>query len=199
VHARLLTFTKADDVDALVSFLQEVALPALRSQAGFLGVSASINRVSRQALLLSLWKDEDALAASDSAMGEARDLALARSGGTVRIERFEQLSEAIAKRPPAGSSVLLSRWRADPAFADAHEAYFEGELLPRLVRLRGFYSVRVLVDRRSGRGAFGLTWENRRTMREAAAELDRSRAVAEARGIRFDDTVSLELLTFEGS
>jgi hypothetical protein len=199
VQARLLTFTKADDTDTLVSYLREVALPGLRSQAGFIGVSAGIDRAAHHVLLLSLWEDENAETASDRAMLEAREAALSRSGGTVKVEQFEQLFEAIAKTPTPGSSVLLSRWRADPALVDAHEAYFERELLPRLMRLRGFCSARVVVDRRSGRGAIGLSWESRRAMRAAAAELDRSRTEAETRGIRFDGSAALDLMIFEDS
>ena len=197
MHARVLTFSRLHDVDQAVVFLHESALPVLKTQLGFRGVSAGADRKGRVMMMLSLWADESTLASSNRPLIEAREQALALSGASLIVEHFEQVSESLARPPAAGGSLMLTRFRVEPGSLDEKLMYFEREFLPELIRLPGFCSVRNLVDRYSGRGVTGTSWEGRRAMKSAEAELARSRPGAAEQGIRFGETAHLEVLLFE--
>ncbi len=197
MHARLLTFAGIGEVDRALAFLRDSALPVLRDQFGFRGVSASSDRRNHIVSMLSLWANESALESSNRPLARARDEAVALSGGTVTVEHFEQVSESVARTPVTGTKLLLTRFRVDHRSLDDDLLYFESRLLPQLLRSPGFFSVRNLVDRYSGRGLLETSWENRRAMREAEALLGRNGEEAEERGILFGEAAYREVLLFE--
>src|ERR1700683_726575 len=197
MHARLLAFSQLHDVDRAVVFLHETALSVLKKQFGFRGVSVGVDRKGSVVAMLSLWANESAIESSYRPLLEAREQALALSGASLNVEHFEQVSELVARPPGAGSWVMLTRFRVEPRSLNDELLYFESEFVPELVRLPGFCSVRNLVDRYSGRGVTGTTWEGRRAMKSADAKLPRNRPGAAAQGILFGETAQLELLLFE--
>ena len=113
VHARLLTFTGNDRIDDVL-FLWEATVVILRAQEGFRGVAAGIDRKAKTATILSLWASEADLIASDAAMLERREAAMVRSGATMQVEQFEQVSQTIAKAPTPGSALMLTRLHRAP-------------------------------------------------------------------------------------
>jgi hypothetical protein len=197
MHARLLTFSQMRDVDRAVAFLHEGALPVLKKQFGFRGVSAGVDRKGRVLTVLSLWANESALESSYRPLLDAREEALGLSGASLAVEHFEQVSELVARPPAAGSWVMLTRFSVEPGSLNDELLYFESEFVPELIRLPGFCSVRNLVDRYSGRGVTGTTWEGRRVMKSADAKLSRNRPGAAAQGVTFGETAQLEVLLFE--
>lgn len=197
MHARVVTFSRLHDVDQAVGFLHESAMPVLKEQFGFCGVSAGADRKEGVMIMLSLWANESALESSNFPLIETREQALARTGASLIVEDFEQVSESLSRPPAAGCSLMLTRFRVEPGSLDDKLMYFEREFLPELIRLPGFCSVRNLVDRYSGRGVTGTSWEGRRAMKSAEAELSRSRPGAAEQGIRFGETAQLEVLLFE--
>jgi hypothetical protein len=197
MHARVLTFSRLHDVDQAVVFLHKSALPVLKEQFGFRGVSAGADRKEGVMMMLSLWANESALESSNRPLVEAREQALALSGASLIVEHFEQVSESLARPPAAGGALMLTRFRVEPGSLDEKLMYFEREFLPELIGLPGFCSVRNLVDRYSGRGVTETSWEGQRAMKSAEAELSRSRPGAAEQGISFGETAHLEVLLFE--
>ncbi len=197
MFARLLTFTGTKDILKALDFLREQSLPVLKGQSGFRGVSAACDRADNIMTILSLWDTETDLTASDAAMLATREDAMVRGNSTMQVEHFEQVSEAFAKTPTAGTALTLTRLRVAPDSVNETLLYLEREMLSRLLAQPGFCSMRTLFDRRSGRGLTGLSWENPEVMRVGEAVLRRHLAGATGHGLRFDDSLALEVLLFE--
>ncbi|HEY3587640.1 MAG TPA: hypothetical protein VGK85_10835, partial [Myxococcaceae bacterium] len=161
MYTRLLTFTGASDIDAGVTYLREEALPVLNAQRGYRGVTASGDRSSGTLHILSLWETEEDRAASESALGKARDEALEVVGGALEIENFEQVVEAISKRPVPGCTLNVVRVRMDPATVEENIAWFKDAIAPLITGQPGFCSLRNMVDRQSGRAISGSVFEDK--------------------------------------
>jgi heme-degrading monooxygenase HmoA len=197
MHTRLLTFNRATNIDAGVAYLRDEALPVLNSQHGYRGVSASADRPGAVLGILSLWETESDRAASNSALGKARDEATKIVGGDLTVENFEEVAEAITKPPVAGCALIVSRLSMDPAAIDGNVAFFKSEVVPQIQSQPGFCALRNMIDRQSGRGVSGTVWENRKAMEAAAAGMLERRSVAASRGVSFDETTYREILLAE--
>jgi hypothetical protein len=73
MFTRTVTFTGAREIDAGLDFVREHALPVLRQQQGFQGLTASVNRSDGVLGVLSIWETAEARDASDSALGKVRE------------------------------------------------------------------------------------------------------------------------------
>jgi hypothetical protein len=197
VYARLLTFTGSDLIDEAIAFLRVTTLPVLRRQKGFVGVSAGCDRAAKLVTILSVWTSEAALLASDAAMLETREAAMVRSGATMQVEHFEQVSEAFAKTPITHGALILTRLEVAPQAVESTMEFLEREVLIRLQDQPGFCSMRTLFDRRSGRGLTGLSWDGTKAMKAGSAILHENLVEASTLGLRFDESRPLELLLFE--
>ena len=78
-------------------------MPVLNSQRGFRGISASADRAGAVLTILSLWDTEADRAASDSALGKAREEALKLVGGSLTVENLEEVASAVVKAPVPGA------------------------------------------------------------------------------------------------
>jgi hypothetical protein len=196
VHARLLTFTGNDRIDDVL-FLWEATVVILRAQAGFCGVAAGIDRKAKTATILSLWASEEDLVASDAAMLERREAAMVRSGATMQVEQFEQVSEVIAKAPAPGSALMLNRFTVAPPAMEESLHYLEQELLSGLLAQSGFCAMRTLFDRRTGRGVTGLSWDDPAAMEAGEEVLRQKMSAAAAPGLHLEDSHRIEIQVVE--
>lgn len=197
MFTRLLTFTGAKNIDGGVEYLRDEALPVLQAQHGYRGVSASADRAGAVFSILSLWDTEADRAASESALGKAREEAAKVVGGNVTVERFEQVAQEIVRPPVAGCSLIVTRISMDPASIDENVVFFKQEVAPQIKGEPGFCALRNMIDRESGRGVVGTIWENRDSLDAFAAKATERRASALARGIKFEDTNYREILLSE--
>ena len=196
MYARLLTFTGNDRIDDVL-FLWQDTVVILRAQGGFRGVAAGIDRKAQTATILSLWTSEAALTASDAAMLERREAAMVRSGTTMQVEQFEQVSQTIAKTPTPGSALMLTRFTAPPNTVEDSLCSLEQDLLAGLLAQPGFCAMRSLFDRRTGRGVTGLSWDDAKAMEAGEALLRQKMSTAAAPGLRLGDSHRIEILVFE--
>jgi hypothetical protein len=197
MYTRLLSFTGASDIDAGVAYLREEALPVLNAQRGYRGVTASGDRASGTLHILSLWESEEDRAASESALGKARDEALKVVGGALEIENFEQVVEAISKRPVPGCTLNVVRVRMDTASIEQNIAWFKDAIAPQITAQSGFCSLRNMVDRQSGRAISGSVFEDKASADASLATIPDRRGAAEERGITFEDIGQREILFAE--
>jgi heme-degrading monooxygenase HmoA len=197
MYTRLLTFRRATDIDGGVTYLRDEVLPVLNAQHGYRGVTASADRAGALLGILSLWESESDRAASDSALGKARQEAVKVVGGDLTVENFEQVAEEITKPPMAGCALIVTRTSMDPASVDDNIAFFKNEVVGQIKAEPGFCALRNMIDRQTGRGVVGTVWENRGAMEAFAAKAPERRAPAVSRGITFDDMSYRELLLAE--
>ena len=114
----------------------------LRAQAGFCGVAAGIDRKAKTATILPCGRRRRTSVASDAAMLERREAAMACSGATMQVEQFEQVSQAVAKAPAPGSALMLTRFTVAPTAVEDSLRYLEQELLSGLLAQSGFCAMR---------------------------------------------------------
>ena len=194
MYTRLVSFTGATNIDAGVDYLRDEVLPVLNAQRGYRGVTASGDRAAGVLHILSLWETEEDRAASDSALGKAREEALKIVGGALEIENFEQVVEAISKRPSPGCHLNVVRVRMDPASIDANVEWFKDMIAPQISSQPGFCSLRNMVDRQTGRAVSGSVFEDKETADASLAAIPDRRARAEERGVVFEDIAQREVL-----
>jgi len=196
MHARLLTFTGNDRIDNVL-VMWEATVVVLRTQAGFRGVAAGIDRKANTATILSLWTSEATLLASDAALLERREAAMVRSGATMQVEQFEQVSEAFAKTAVPGNALMLTRFSVAATAVEESLRYLEQELLSGVLVQPGFCAMRTLFDRRTGRGVTGLSWDDPGAMEAWEAVLREQMSAARRPDLRVHDSRRMEIHVVE--
>ena len=194
MYTRMLTFKGATDIDGGVTYLRQEALPILKAQHGYRGVSASGNRSTKVLGILSLWETEADRAASDSALGKARAEALKVVGGNLTVENLEEVVVEIAKPITAGLPLAITRVSMDPAKVDENVAFFKSDVLPFFTSQPGFCALRNMLDRATGKGAVGSVWESQGALDAFIAQQPERRKIAEGRGVSFDEQETREIL-----
>jgi heme-degrading monooxygenase HmoA len=194
VYTRMLTFRGASDIDGGVAYLRQEVLPILTAQRGYRGVTASGNRSTNVLGILSLWETGEDRAASDSALGKARDEAVKIVGGNLTVENFEQMVAQVVRPITAGCSLFVTRVSMEPAKVDDNVAFFKSDVLPIFMSQPGFCGLRNMIDRTSGKGAVGSVWQTREALDAFVAMQPERRRVAESRGVHFDVQEDREVL-----
>jgi hypothetical protein len=187
MYARVLTFTGAKNIDDGVTFVRENALPVVREQAGYRGLSASVDRDGGVLGVLSLWETEADRDASLDALAEQREQGLGVVGGELTVESFEQLVEEVTSPPTPGSALMVTRISMDPSKVDENLGFFKSTILPRITATPGFMALRNMIDRKTGRGIVGSVWTDQSAMKKAAAEAESRREEGRARGVSFEE------------
>lgn len=197
MFTRLLTFKGATDIDGGVQYLRQEVLPVLNAQHGYQGITASADRSKSIFGILSLWESESDRAASDSALGKARQEAVKIVGGDLTVENLELVVSEVAKPIVPGCGLFVTRVSMDPSAIDGNIEFFKNEIVPQIKSQPGFCGLRNMVDRATGRAVVGSVWEDREGAERSLATLPERRARAEERGVRFDDTEIREILFAE--
>ena len=185
---RATTLTGATDIDAAVQFLKEKALPVTRSQTGYRGAAASVDRQAGVLGILTMWDSAAHRDASESAVAKRRDEASQLFSGTMTIELFEEIGLVMAKPPAVGASLRVVSYRTDPAAVDDVAAYFTADVVPRIEAMAGFRGLRMMVNRDTGAGMVGTSWDDDPAMRQADGQLRSLREEVGRHGVTFGET-----------
>jgi hypothetical protein len=194
MHTRVLTFTGAKNIDDGVAFVRDNAVPVLREQNGYRGVTASADRDRGVLGVLSLWETEADRDASFGPLAELRQQGLDVVGGELTVDSFEQLVEEIASPPAVGSALMVTRISMDPSKVDENLGFFKSEIVPRITAAPGFLALRNMIDRKTGRGLVGSAWADQDAMKNAAAQAQARRDEGRARGVNFDEDSYREIV-----
>jgi len=195
MHTRLITWTNATNIDGGIEYLRNTALPVVRQQKGYRGLSATVDRSTGRMHILSIWQSEVDRDASDSALGKARDEATEIIGGVMKVEKLEELVSEIVKQPVPGSALMVSPFSMDPATIEVNLSFFKNEIVPQIIAAPGFCSLRNMVNPKTGEGYVGTVWVDRAAMDKQAegAAVARRQAVS-ARQITFGEIGYLEFV-----
>jgi heme-degrading monooxygenase HmoA len=194
MHARVLTFTGAKNIDDGVTFARENALPVLKELNGYRGMAVSADRDGGVLGILSLWETEADRDASLDALAELRQQGLDIVGGELTVESFEQVVEESASPPKPGSALMVTRTSMDPSKVDENLSFFRSAILPQITATPGFLALRNMIDRKTGRGIVGSAWVDEAAMKKAAAEAQVRREQGRARGVSFDEDSYREIV-----
>jgi hypothetical protein len=191
---RVTTLTGGNDIDAALQYLEKTALPVSRSQTGYQGASASVDRAAGVLGVLTMWDNAANRDASDSAIAKSRDEASRLFfSGTMTVELFEDVTVDLVKPPIVGASLRIVSYGVDPANLDEIIAYFDSDLIPRIKALAGFRGLRNMVNRETGAGLVGTSWDDASAMQQADGQLRNLREDVGRRGVRFGETSQREI------
>lgn len=198
MFTRLLTWSGATNVEGGIEFVRTTALPIVRQQRGYQGLSASFESATNTLSVLSVWETAADREASESALEKARDEGTDVIGGTLRVERLEELARELVQPPKVGCALLVSPFSTDPAKIDDNIAFFKKEVVPQIKASPGFCALRNMIDRDTGKGYVGTIWEDKAAM-EAQREASQARreSVATQRGITFEPLSFREILLID--
>lgn len=195
LHARVMTFNGAKNIDDGAVFVREKAMPVVREQPGYAGLTVSADRAGGVLGILSLWKSEADRTASESGLDSVRQEGLGVIGGELTIENFEEVFVKIGATPPGpGSALLVQRVKIEPAKVDENLEFFAKEVAPRIMENDGFRALRQLVDRATGDSVLGTVWSDTASLKAALAQGQARRPEAVARGVTFGDMSEREVL-----
>ena len=195
MHARVITFNGAKNVDDGVTFLREKVMPLISGQPGYKGLTASADRQGGVFGILSLWETEADRQASEKALADVRQEALKIVGGEMTVENFEQVVIEMGATPPGpGSALLVQRASMDPAKVEDNLAYFKSEVVPRIKANPGFLGLRNLLNREAGQTIVGTLWADPDSLRSALAQGEQRRQEAIDRGVSFGEISEREIL-----
>ncbi len=198
MHARVVTFTGAKDIDAGVKFLEEKGKPAMSSQKGYRGFTASADREGGVFAVLSLWDTAEDRDASEAALAADRQEAIGVIGGEMNVENFEQLVAEVGQSPPEpGSALRVTRISMDPGKIDENIAFFNSDVAPRIKGTPGFRGMRYMINRSTGEGIVGTVWSDADARKREADEASSRRSEAMARGVTFGEMSFREILTLD--
>jgi hypothetical protein len=185
---RVTTLTGASDLDEAVRYLQETALPVARSQTGYRGATASVDREAGLLGILTMWDSAANREASESAIAKNREEASRLFSGTMTVELFEEVNLELVKPPTVGASLRVVRYSTDPAITDETVAYLSSDIIPRIKAMAGFRSLRNMVNRETGAGLVGTVWDDNSAMQQADGQLRSMREEVGRHGVTFGDT-----------
>ncbi|HVB94906.1 MAG TPA: hypothetical protein VND67_11315 [Acidimicrobiales bacterium] len=198
MYTRLTTWTNATDIDGGIAYMKSTALPAFQEQQGYRGSSASADRSAGTVVVLTMWATEADRDASESGLGKTRDEASEIIGGSMKVEKFEELVTEVVQPLGPGCALMVTPFSMDPAKIDENLNFFKSEVLPRIKAAPGFCAVRNMVNRSSGEGYVGTMWSDRAAMDEQVENSAESRrAAAGTQGITFGDISLREILVVD--
>lgn len=187
MYSRVITLTGVKDLDAAVEVLQD-ALPTVRAQRGYKGMTASADRANGLLGILSLWETETDRDASESALAKTRDEASGRlAAAGMTVENFEELFVQMNKPPAVGAALFITRFSMDPAKLEENLGFFKSTVAPDISSAPGFLGLRNMANRQTGEGIVGTVWESPQA-RDAAVEMAMSRrGEAAGRGVNLGE------------
>jgi hypothetical protein len=197
MFTRTVTYTGARDLDGGLDFVREHALPVLRQQQGYRGLTASVDRSHGVLGVLSMWESAAARDASDSALGKVRDDGLDVIGGELKVEAWEELYVEMVAPPAIGSPLLLQRVAMDPELVDTNSEYFRMNVVPEMKGMAGFCGVRNMINRETGHGMTGTLWSDPASLQAAASYSEERRERAAALGVSFGEQSKREIALLE--
>ena len=173
MYARSTTvLAKRESIDAGITHIRDLALPALQRMDGFVGLSLLVDRDSGRCVATSSWESLAAMRAPAGPIAVIRDRAVEILGGTMMVEEWEILAMHRDHPSHPGACARGTWLLMDPTVIDHVVDVYKMVSIPAMEELDGFCSASLLVNRASGRAVSTATYDNRAAMqrsREQAA------------------------------
>jgi hypothetical protein len=171
-------------VEDAIAFIRDNTLPLVDAQPGSHGLGLWVNRETGEAVVLSVWRDLQALEASEALVaGQRQQVASLVSSSAMQVERYQPaLIDAARPQQPGDISRLL-RLKGDPATAAANTEWARTTVLPLLRSLAGYVSYSAALNYETGDGVVMVTYGGRTEAEAAFAATTVIRDALAERGI----------------
>ena len=165
MYARSTTMrVRPEAVHDLVDYVRDDVLPMVTQLEGSIGLSLLADHDTGRCIATSAWQTEDAMRDSAEQVRAARDRAAERFATTPEIQEWEIAVLHRAHQAGDGACARVTWTRTDAANLDQVIAAYRDSLMPWWDETPGFCSNSLMVDRRDGRCASAVVFENREAM-----------------------------------
>ena len=165
MYARSTTMrVRPEAVDDLTAFVRDDVMPMVTQLDGCIGVSALSDRETGRCIITSAWETQDAMHASAERVRPSRERAAERFGATPEVQEWEIAVLHRAHRAGDGACARVTWARTDAAHLDRVTDAYRESLMPWWEETPGFCSNSLMVDRRDGRCASAVVFEDRAAM-----------------------------------
>ncbi len=165
MYARSTTMrVRPEAVDDLTAFVRDDVMPMVTQLDGCVGVSALSDRGTGRCIITSAWETQDAMHASAERVRASRERAAERFGATPEVQEWEIAVLHRAHRAGDGACARVTWARTDAAHLDQVTDAYRESLMPWWEETPGFCSNSLMVDRRDGRCASAVVFEDREAM-----------------------------------
>jgi quinol monooxygenase YgiN len=165
MYARSTTMrVRPEAVDDLTAFVRDDVMPMVTQLDGCVGVSALSDRETGRCIITSAWETADAMHASAERVRPSRERAAERFGATPEVQEWEIAVLHRAHRAGDGACARVTWARTDAAHLDRVTDAYRESLMPWWEETPGFCSNSLMVDRRDGRCASAVVFEDRAAM-----------------------------------
>jgi len=165
MYARSTTMrVRPEAVDDLTAFVRDDVMPMVTQLDGCVGVSALSDRETGRCIITSAWETQDAMHASAERVRSSRERAAERFGTTPEVQEWEIAVLHRAHRAGDGACARVTWARTDAAHLDRVTDAYRESLMPWWEETPGFCSNSLMVDRRDGRCASAVVFEDRAAM-----------------------------------
>jgi quinol monooxygenase YgiN len=165
MYARSTTMrVRPEAVDDLTAFVRDDVMPMVTQLGGCVGVSALSDRETGRCIITSAWETQDAMHASAEQVRPSWERAAERFGATPEVQEWEIAVLHRAHRAGDGACARVTWARTDAAHLDRVTDAYRESLMPWWEETPGFCSNSLMVDRRNGRCASAVVFEDRAAM-----------------------------------
>jgi quinol monooxygenase YgiN len=181
------------NIDAGINFIRDVATPQVMAMEGCVGMSLVVDRASGRCIVTACWESEDAMTASEAAVGDIRSQGGQLMGATPQVDIWEVALMHREHTAPEGACCRIT-WGHAPDLDDALATYRD-RILPMIEQTDGFCSASMFLDRASSRLCGTVSFDSMAALeatRELAAE--RRKSITEMTGMVFDDVAEFDLV-----
>jgi len=151
-------------VDDLVAIVRDEVMPMVTQLNGCVGLSLMVEKDTGRAIATSAWETEEAMHDSAEQVRASRERAAERFGATTELQEWEIAVLHRAHRVGDGACARVTWTRTSPDNLDAVIGAYRDSLMPWWEQSDGFCSNSLMIDRRDGRCASAVVFENREAM-----------------------------------
>ena len=165
MYARSTTMrVRPEAVDDLIAFVRDDVMPMATELDGCVGLSVLSDRDTGRCIVTSAWETADAMHASAERIRASRQQAAERFGAAPEVQEWEIAVLHRAHRAGDGACARVTWARTDAAGLDRVTDAYRESLMPWWEETSGFCSNSLMVDRRDGRCASAVVFEDRAAM-----------------------------------
>ena len=183
-------------MDDGIAYVRDEVMPMVRGVDGCVGLSMLADRDSGRCIVTTAWETEDAMHASDAAMRDSRARAAEVFGSAAaQVEEWEVALVHRAHEGHDSARARVIRSDVDAGGMDRLVDDFRSDMLARVEALPGFCSLSMMVDRRNGRCALTVTYEDADALMRADDQAAALRREAQDRmGMRMTEVSEYDLV-----
>ena len=169
---------RPDHIGPGVAHVNREVLPTLDTMPGFVGLSLMADRESGRCILTTAWDSEEAMTASEHAVGPMRDAVAGVFGGPATVDHWQVLAMHRAHHAAAGAWVRSTWLKLEPDRVKQALEFCRTSVLPAIEEFEGFCSASVMADPDSRRAVISASYDSAEALdhnREAARSLRTAR------------------------